>query len=108
MQSLRAAREPLAPRRSNEVDPKRDEDNPALEHAATRDDGAMDASVAVSPAEAASVAEELETHRFGMYRTLKPVTMRDVLAARPRPIFRFIYPAICAITVVLVVVYWIS
>jgi len=48
---------------------------------------------------------KLETHRFGMYRTLKPLKPRDLIVARPRPIFWVIYPAVCAATVAFIIVY---
>lgn len=60
---------------------------------------------AENPEAIARTRAKLETHNFGMYRALKPVTRREVLAARPRPIFRYIYPAICAVTVVFIVFY---
>jgi hypothetical protein len=48
---------------------------------------------------------KLETHRFGMHRTLRPLKARDLLSARPRPIFWAIYPAISAATIALIVIY---
>jgi hypothetical protein len=48
---------------------------------------------------------KLETHRFGMHRTLRPLKLRDLLAARPRPIFWAIYPTIGAVTITLIVIY---
>lgn len=46
----------------------------------------------------------LETHRFGMHRTLRPLRAKDVFAARPRAIFWVIYPAIAAISLVFILV----
>ena len=51
------------------------------------------------------VRAKLETHRFGMHRTLKPLKLNDLLAARPRPIFWGIYPTIVALTAALMIVY---
>jgi hypothetical protein len=48
---------------------------------------------------------KLETHRFGMHRHLKPLKLRDLVSARPRPIFWGIYPAVSAVTVALTVFY---
>jgi hypothetical protein len=36
----------------------------------------------------------LESHRFGMHRTLRPVTGRDLLRTRPVVVFRVIYPSL--------------
>jgi hypothetical protein len=43
-----------------------------------------------------AVVAELETHRFGIYRTMKRLKPRELLAARPVPIFRVIYPVLLA------------
>lgn len=47
----------------------------------------------------------LETHRFGVHRTLKPVRTTDLLKARPRLVFRAIYPALLVATVAAALVY---
>ena len=48
---------------------------------------------------------KLETHRFGMYRTLKPLKRRDYIDARPHPIFWVIYPSLVVATVAILVYY---
>lgn len=48
---------------------------------------------------------KLETHRFGMHRSLRPLKPRDLISARPRPIFRGIYPAVSAVTIALMIFY---
>ena len=51
------------------------------------------------------VRAKLETHRFGFHRTLKPPKLPDLLTARPRVVFSFIYPMIALLTIVLIIVY---
>jgi hypothetical protein len=51
---------------------------------------------------------KLETHKFGMHRSLRSVTGRDLLAARPRAVFWVIYPALAAVTVGLALGYWLT
>ncbi|MDX6424542.1 MAG: hypothetical protein QOI67_2013 [Gaiellaceae bacterium] len=51
------------------------------------------------------VRAKFETHRFGMHRTLRPLKLRELLAARPRAIFWLIYPAIAVITSIFIVIY---
>jgi hypothetical protein len=46
------------------------------------------------------VLAELETHRFGTYRTMRRLHRKDFLGARPRPIFLFIYPVLFAAAVI--------
>lgn len=41
----------------------------------------------------------LETHRFGTYRTMPKLRARELVLARPLPIFRVLYPALAAATV---------
>lgn len=36
----------------------------------------------------------LEVHRFGVYRTMRKVTWRELTKARPRPVFFGLYPAL--------------
>lgn len=36
----------------------------------------------------------LEVHRFGVYRTMRRVTGRELVKARPRPVFRGLYPTL--------------
>ena len=52
----------------------------------------------------AEVRARLETHRFGMYRTMPRAQRRDLLKARPRPVFRWLYPALFVTAVVVTVV----
>ena len=42
----------------------------------------------------------LETHRFGIYRTMPRTHSRELVKARPHAIFRALYPALLAISVV--------
>lgn len=49
------------------------------------DDEAVDGAVAA-----------LEVHRFGVYRTMRRVTWRELTKARPYPVFRVIYPTLLA------------
>jgi hypothetical protein len=48
---------------------------------------------------------KLETHRFGMYRTFRPLAWRDLLSARPRPILWTLYPTLFVVSVVILLVY---
>ena len=48
---------------------------------------------------------KLETHRFGMHRTLRPLKFKDLLAARPRSVFWAIYPTIFTVTIALIIAY---
>jgi len=48
---------------------------------------------------------KLETHRFGMYRTLRPLRLRDLVRARPRAVFWLIYPALLAVAVAATIAY---
>lgn len=60
---------------------------------------------AEDPEAVARTRAKLETHRFGMYRTLKPLRRHDYFAARPRPIFAVIYPSLAAATIALIIYY---
>jgi hypothetical protein len=47
----------------------------------------------------------LETHRFGMNRSLGDLTVRNLVDARPYVVFRAIYPALFAASCVLILLY---
>lgn len=42
---------------------------------------------------------ELETHRFGIYRTMPKPRRDELLRARPYPVFRALYPSLVTISV---------
>lgn len=48
------------------------------------------------------VIAELETHRFGTYRTLRRVTAEDLRSVTPRAVFRRLYPGLVLVAVVVV------
>lgn len=48
---------------------------------------------------------KLENHDFGMQRNLRPLRVTDLFAARPKPIFLAVYPAIVLITAALIIKY---
>lgn len=48
---------------------------------------------------------KLETHRFGMNRSLGNLTFANMVNARPRAIFRFVYPGMLGVTVMLALIY---
>jgi hypothetical protein len=47
----------------------------------------------------------LETHRFGMNRSLGALTARNLTEARPHVVFRLIYPALMATSSAVVLIY---
>jgi hypothetical protein len=48
---------------------------------------------------------KLETHRFGMNRSLGKLTVGSLLNARPLAIFRFLYPGVLGVSLALVLIY---
>jgi hypothetical protein len=48
---------------------------------------------------------KIEMHRFGVHRNLRRPRLRDMVRARPRPIFWGVYPALLAASLVAVAAY---
>jgi hypothetical protein len=48
---------------------------------------------------------KLETHRFGMYHTLRPLRIRDLVLARPRVVFWLVYPGLVFAALAATIVY---
>lgn len=48
------------------------------------------------PDEVANARARLEMHRFGVHRSLRRPAWNELIKARPRPIFWFVYPALLA------------
>jgi hypothetical protein len=52
----------------------------------------------------ATAISSLETHRFGMYRTMPKLHPREFRDLRPRPIFVAVYPAFVSIAAVIALI----
>jgi hypothetical protein len=49
---------------------------------------------------------DLESHRFGMYRTFRKFRLRDLLFAKPTVFFRGFYPLLIGVAVVVAILLW--